>query len=217
MGFDFAEIWRSLPLLLDGMGISLLLTALAIAGGLSLGTVLAVMRLSRLRVVRAGAATYVVLFRSLPLLLLIFWFYFLIPLWLGHPIAGFDAALIAFVLFEAAFFCEIIRSGIGSVRQGQIMAGLATGLSYVAVMRSIILPQALRNMVPVLLLQCVNLFKSTSLVYVVGVRDFLTAAEIVGTRDHQLSEFYIFAALVYFTLCFAAARFVKRLERRYAQ
>ncbi|MFI4980621.1 MAG: amino acid ABC transporter permease, partial [Nevskiales bacterium] len=158
------------------MQTTFLLTVFSLVGGLTLGMLLAVLRLSRAKPIALAAASYVNLIRALPLLLLIFWFYFLVPLWLGRPVGGFTSALIGFVLFEAAYFCEIIRSGIQSVRRGQIMAGLGTGLTYGQTMRAIVLPQALRNMLPLLLTESINLFKGTALVYVVGVRDFLTAA-----------------------------------------
>lgn len=211
-----AYLRSTLPLLWQGMQVTLLLTALGIAGGLSLGAFLAVLRLSRARLLARGAALYVTFFRSMPMLLGIFWFYFLMPIWLGHPIDGFDAALLGFILFEAAYFCEIIRAGIQSVRRGQILAGLASGLTRGQTMRTIVLPQALRNMLPVLLTQSINLFKGTALVYVVGVRDFLTAADIIGTRDNQLIAMYSLVAVVYFIMCLAASLLARQLQRRYA-
>jgi glutamate/aspartate transport system permease protein len=214
--FDLAYLLSTLPLLWDGMEVTLWLTLLGIVGGLALGTVLAVMRLSRTKALAFAATGYVTFFRSIPLLLGIFWFYFLVPLFLGHPVGGFYAALVGFVLFEAAYFCEIIRSGIQSVRRGQILAGLASGLTYRQTMGSIILPQALRNMLPVLVTQSINLFKGTALVYVVGVRDFLTAADIIGTRDNQVIAMYCLVAVVYFTLCLSASLFANLLRRRYA-
>jgi len=214
--FDLTYLMSALPLLWDGMEVTLLLTLFGVGGGLALGAVLAVLRLSRAKPLALLAAGYVTFFRSIPILLGIFWFYFLVPLWLGRPVGGFYAALIGFVLFEAAYFCEIIRAGIQSVRRGQILAGLASGLTYRQTMRTIVLPQALRNMLPVLLTQSINLFKGTSLVYVVGVRDFLTAADIIGTRDNQIIEMYCFVAVVYFLLCYAASLLAGRLQRRYA-
>src|SRR5262245_31183351 len=198
------------------MQVTLLLTLFGIALGVALGALLAVARLSGIRPLAAAAGGYVDLLRLLPLLLIIFWVYFLLPLWLGRPIGGFTSALASFVLYEAAYFCEIIRSGIQGIRRGQINAGLASGLTYGQTMRAIVLPQALRNMMPLLMVQCVNLFKSTSLVYVVGVRDFLTAADVIGTKDNRLIEMYGFVALVYFVVCFLASLAAGRLQRRYA-
>jgi len=214
--FNLDYVAGALPLLWDGMQTTLLLTVLSLIGGLTLGMLLAVLRLSRVKSVALAAASYVNLIRALPLLLLIFWFYFLVPLWLGRPVGGFTSALIGFVLFEAAYFSEIIRSGIQSVRRGQIFSGLATGLTYGQTMRAIVLPQALRNMLPLLLTEGINLFKGTALVYVVGVRDFLTAAGIIGTRDNTLVPMYCLVAVVYFLLCLAASLSVGRLQRRYA-
>ena len=198
------------------MQVTLLLTLFGIVLGVALGALLAVARLSGIRPLAVAAGAYVDLLRLLPLLLIIFWVYFLLPLWLGRPIGGFTSALASFVLYEAAYFCEIIRSGIQGIRRGQVNAGLATGLTHGQTMRAIVLPQALRNMMPLLMVQCVNLFKSTSLVYVVGVRDFLTAADVIGTKDNRLIEMYGFVALVYFVVCFLASLAAGRLRRRYA-
>ena len=205
-----------LPLLLDGLETTFLIWIISLAGGLALGVVLAVLRLSRSRVVASFAGTYVNVMRALPLLLLIFWFYFLVPLMVGRPVGGFTAAVIGFIVFEGAYFCEIVRSGIQSVRRGQMLAGLASGLTERQAMRFIVLPQALRNMLPVLLTEAINLFKSTALVYVVGVRDFLTAAGIIGTRDNNLVDLYVLVAITYFVLCLGASRAVGRLKRGYA-
>lgn len=210
------EIAAAVPLLWDGMQVTLELTAIGLSGGLLLGVVLAVLRVSRVPPVAFVAGLYVEVVRAVPLLLLIFWFYFLVPLWLGRPVGGFVSASIGFVLYEAAYFCEIIRSGLQSVRRGQLAAGLASGLTYRQAMRLVVLPQALRNMLPVLLNQCISLFKSTALVYAVGVRDFLTAAGVIGTRDNDLVQIYLLAAAVYFVLCFGASRLVMRMQRRYA-
>jgi glutamate/aspartate transport system permease protein len=205
-----------LPLLLNGLQTTFVIWVLALVGGLTLGIVLAVLRLSRSRPVAWLAGAYVNVLRALPLLLLIFWFYFLVPLIVGRPVGGFASAVIGFVLFEGAYFCEIVRSGIQSVRRGQVLAGLASGLTERQTMWSIVLPQALRNMLPVLLTETINLFKSTALVYVVGVRDFLTAAGIVGTRDNNLVELYLLVAAVYFVLCLTGSIAVGRLKRGYA-
>lgn len=205
-----------LPLLWDGMQVTLLLTALSLAGGMLGGIVLAVLRVSGVRPVAWAAALYVNLLRAVPLLLLIFWFYFLMPLLLGRPVGGFVSAVIGFVLFEAAYFCEIIRAGLQSVRRGQVQAGLASGLTYLQTMRTIVLPQALRNMLPVLLTEAISVFKGTALVYVVGVRDFFTAASVIGTRDNTTVELYLLVAVVYFVLCLTASLLAGRLQRSYS-
>lgn len=221
--FDFDVIERSMPYLWEGMLFSLGLTFLSMIGGIVLGTLLALMRLSSFTVLNAPAGGYVNLTRSTPLILVIFWFYFLVPLAMkklsgdayATGIGPFYSALIAFTMFEAAYYCEIIRAGIQSVPRGQTDAAFALGLTYGQAMRRVILPQAFRNMVPILLTQGIILFQDTSLVYVVGLTDFMGAASKVAQRDGRLVEMYLFAALVYFLLCFSASYVVKRLQVRY--
>ena len=212
-GFDFNVIWDNLPFLWEGLQLSLLLTVLAILGGIVLGTLLALMRLSGFLPLSLFASGYVNLIRSIPLILVIFWFYFLVPLAIGRPIGSFYSALIAFVLFEAAYYSEIIRAGIQSVRKGQVHAGQATGLGYWQIQRFIVLPQAFRNMIPILVTQGIILFQDTSLVFVVSLRDFMTVSSIVARTEGRLVEMYVFAALVYFVICFAGSLFVRRLQK----
>ena len=223
--FDFDVIYRSLSyVLLEGLRLTLILTALATLGGLVLGTLLALMRLSSNKVLSWISATYVNVFRSLPLLLVIFWFYFLVP-YIGQWVTGssrpmqvgaFYSALITFILFEAAYFAEIMRAGIQSISKGQVSAGYAIGLRYSQVMRYVVLPQALRNMSPVLLTQSIILFQDTSLVYVLSVTDLLGAASKIAQRDFRIVEMYLFAALVYFVISFAASQLVRALRKRIA-
>ena len=212
--FDIDVIVRSLPYLWDGMKLSLLLTGLAAAGSILLGTILALMRLSGIKPLQWIGAVWVNFFRSLPLLLVIFWFYFLVPLIVQGQVDAFQSALIGFVLFEAAYFCEIMRSGIQSISRGQAWAGYALGLRYSQTMRFIVLPQAFRNMLPVLLTQTIILFQDTSLVFVVGLADFMTSAVTVAQRDSRLIELYVFAAAVYFLMCYGASLYVKFLQKK---
>jgi len=223
--FDFEIIGRSLGyLFFEGMRFTLTLTFLAAIGGVILGTGLAIIRLSGGRVLSAVAAGYVNLVRALPLVLVIFWFYFLVPYlgqWLtgsSRPIhvGGFASALITFIVFEAAYFSEIMRAGIASIPRGQAAAGLALGLTPLQSMRYVILPQVFRIMLPVLLTQTIVLFQDTSLVYVLSITDFLGAASKIAQRDGRLVEMYSFAALVYFVVSFAASRGVQRLRARIA-
>jgi len=222
---DLDVITRNLPYLFgQGLMFTLRLTVLAAAGALMLGTMLALMRLSANRLVSGLAAGYVNGMRTLPLILIIFWFYFLVPYIAGwvmqaqRPIAvgGFTSALITFVLFEAAYFCEIIRAGIQSIASGQAQAGYALGMRYGQVMGSVILPQAFRNMTPLLLMQVIIIFQDTSLVYVLSLTDFLGAASNIAHRDGRLVEMFVFVALVYFVLSYTASRLVRRLERHLA-
>lgn len=223
--FDFDVIWRSLPYLFyQGMTFTVMLTALATAGGIVIGTLLALMRLSGVPVLTLPAAAYVNLMRSVPFVLMIFWFYFLVPYigqWITRAaqplqVGAFASCLITFTLFEAAFFCEIMRAGIQSIPRGQMAAAQALGMTYPTTMGYIVLPQAFRNMVPVLLTQTIILFQDTSLVYVIAVTDFLGAASKVAERDGRLVEMYTFAACVYFVISFAASRVVAHLQRRIA-
>jgi glutamate/aspartate transport system permease protein len=182
------------------------------------------MRLSGYRLLGRVAGAYVDFMRSLPLVLVIFWFYFLVPYigqWLtgaSRPIhvGAFASSLITFTMFEAAYFSEIMRAGIQSIPRGQVAAAQALGMTYPTVMGYIVLPQAFRNMVPVLLTQTIILFQDTSLVYVISVTDFLGAASKVAERDGRLVEMYTFAALVYFIVSLAASRAVAHLQRRIA-
>jgi glutamate/aspartate transport system permease protein len=214
--FDWGVIVRALPFLWEGMKISLLLTAAGIAGGIVFGTVLAMLRLSPVRPLAVCAGLYVNTFRSLPLILVLFWFYFLMPLAVGRPIGALPSAVTAFILFEAAYFCEIIRAGMMSVPRGQVFAAKATGMTNLQVLRLIVLPQAFHAMAPVMLTQSIVMFQDTSLVYVITLRDFMTAASVVANRDGRVIELYCFAAAVYFAISFAASLAVRASRRRVA-
>jgi glutamate/aspartate transport system permease protein len=223
--FDFDVIRRSLSyLFIDGMTFTLTLTSLATLGGIVFGTLIAMMRLSGLWLLSRIAGLYVDLMRSLPLVLVIFWFYFLVP-YIGQWLTGasrpvrvgaFASSLLTFTLFEAAYFAEIMRAGIQSISKGQPAAASALGLTYGQTMRYVVLPQAFRNMLPVLLTQTIVLFQDTSLVYVLSIPDFLGAASKVAQRDGRLVEMYLFAAVVYFAVSSIASFGVRRLQARIA-
>jgi glutamate/aspartate transport system permease protein len=225
MGFDLEVITRTLPFTIGtGMVFTLMLTLLAGVGGLALGTLVAVLRMSGNRVLELAMTGYVNLVRSLPLVLVIFWFYFLVP-WVMQWITGsrrpvqvgaFNSALITFVVFEAAYFSEIVRAGMNAVPRGQTAAGMAIGLRPWQVQRYVVLPQVFRAMLPVMLTQTIILFQDTSLVYVVGLIDFFGAANQVAQRDGRLVEMYVFVAAVYLVLCFTASRGVRVLQARLA-
>jgi glutamate/aspartate transport system permease protein len=215
-GFDFHIVFHSIPFLAKGMGLTLLLTVLGIAGGLVFGTVLALARLAPFKVLSFAAGSYVNFFRSMPLILVIFWFYFLVPLVLGQEIGAFQSVLIAFIMFEAAYYCEIMRAGIQSVRVGQAYAGEALGLTYPQNMRYVVLPQAFRNMIPILVSQAIVLFQDTALVYVVGLSDFLYSADIIANSENRLMEMYITVAIVYFALCSWGQFQVRNLQKKFA-
>jgi glutamate/aspartate transport system permease protein len=223
--FDFGVISRNLPYLLQvGMTFTLTLTALVVLGGVVFGTLLAMMRLSSFRPLSIVATAYINLMRSVPLVLVIFWFYFLVP-YIGAWIIGanqpvkvgaFLSSVITFTMFEAAYYAEIMRAGIQSIPRGQVFAGYALGLNYWQTMGKIVLPQAFRNMLPILLTQTIVMFQDTSLVYVLSITDFLGATSKVAERDGRLVEMYLFVALVYFIMCIAGSYRVRLLQRRVA-
>ena len=215
--FDTSVIFDNMHFLIEGMKLTLILTLIAIGGGLVLGTLLALARLAPFKPLSFIAGSYVNFFRSMPLILVIFWFYFLVPHIVGRPVGGFYSVLVAFVMFEAAYYCEIMRAGIQSVRKGQIYAGQALGLTYAQNMRYVVLPQAFRNMVPILMTQAIILFQDTSLVYVVGIKDFLVSADLVANRENRILEMFTTVALVYFVICLSGSLLVKRLQRKFAQ
>jgi glutamate/aspartate transport system permease protein len=219
--FDWSSIPQSLPFLWRGMKVSLAITAVAIAAGIVWGTVLAMMRLSGKRPLSWFAVGYVNLFRSVPLVMVLLWFFLIVPQFLQNLFGLSRAtdmrlisAMVGFSLFEAAYYSEIIRAGIQSVSKGQMAAAAALGMTYGQSMRLVVLPQAFRNMVPLLLTQAIILFQDTSLVYVSALADFFGAAYKVGDRDGRIVELLLFAGAVYFILCYGASYAVKRLQRR---
>lgn len=216
MTFDFTFFSGSLlqTYVLQGLLFSLQLTVLASCGGLVLGTVLALMRLSDRPLFHWPATVYVNGMRSIPLVMVLLWFFLLMPFLLGRPIGAEISAVITFIAFEAAFFCEIVRSGIQSIPKGQTSAALALGLSQQQTLRWIVLPQALRNMTPILLTQVIILFQDTSLVYAIGAYDMLKGFEIAGKNSGRPVEAYLAAALIYFLICFSLSQLVRHLQQR---
>ena len=223
--FDFDVIQRSIPYLFkEGMVFTLTLTGLAMVGGIVFGTLLAMMRLSSIKPLSVLASGYVNVMRSVPLVLVIFWFFFLVPYigaWLTGAkqpvqVGAFLSAVITVTMFAAAYYCEIMRAGIQSIPRGQVWAGYALGLDYWQTMGRIVLPQAFRNMLPVLLTQTIILFQDTSLVYVISATDFFGAASKIANRDYRLVEMYLFVALVYFVVSYGLSTLVKRLQDRIA-
>ena len=220
--FDWSSIPGALPFLWDGMKISLVITSQAVVVGIVWGTILAMMRLSSIKTLSWFAAGYVNLFRAVPLVMVLLWFFLIVPRFveslLDFP-PGSDlrlsSAMMGFALFEAAYYSEIIRAGIQSVPKGQIAAASALGMNYAQAMRLVVLPQAFRNMVPLLLTQAIILFQDTSLVYVSALADFFGASYKVGDRDGRLVEMLLFAGAVYFVICFSASQLVKRLQKKY--
>ncbi len=202
--------------ILKGLGFSIMLTIIATIGGVVFGTILALMRLSGKKFLMVPATIYVNGMRSVPLVMVILWFFLLVPLLIGRPIGAELSAIVTFVAFEAAYFSEIMRAGIQSIPRGQVYAGQAVGMTYGQNMRLVILPQAFRNMLPVLLTQTIILFQDTSLVYAIGAYDMLKGFEVAGKNFGRPVEAYLAAAVLYFIICFSLSWFVKRLHKKIA-
>lgn len=201
---------------LKGLYFSIELTLIAMFGGIVLGTLIALMRLSSKRWLVLPAQGYVDLFRSIPLVMVILWFFLLIPKLIGHSIGGAASAIITFTFFEAAYYSEIMRAGIQSVSRGQVSAGYAVGMTYAQCMKLVVLPQAFRNMLPVLFTQTIILFQDTSLVYAVGEYDLLKGFEVAGKNYNRPIETYLLAAVVYFVICFSLSMLVRQLQKKIA-
>jgi glutamate/aspartate transport system permease protein len=223
-GLEFDVIARTWPYLLKGFQYTIQLTIVAAIGGVIWGTLLALARLSSIKWLSMLAAGYVNLMRSIPLLLVIFWFYFLMPI-IIQGITGADrppqfgadrSAYITFIMFEGAYFCEIMRAGIQSISKGQVGAAYAVGLNYRQAMQLVVLPQAFRNMLPILLTQTIILFQDVSLVSLLNVTDFVGAAVKIAQRDSRVVEMYLVVAIVYFVMCFGLSYLVKILQKKIA-
>ena len=199
-----------------GLIFSIQLTVIATVGGMIVGTVLALMRLSGKPWLVMPATIYVNTMRSIPLVMVILWFFLLIPLMIGKPLGVNLSAIITFIAFEAAFFSEIVRAGIQSIPRGQVYAGQALGMSYAQNMRLVVLPQAFRNMIPVFMTQTIILFQDTSLVYAIGAYDLLKGFEIAGKNFGRPIETYLLAAVTYFLICFTLSRIVRRIQQKVA-
>lgn len=218
MNLDFAFLnWGVVSsFIVKGLLFSVQLTLIAMVGGIVLGTVLALMRLSGKKWLELPAAAYVNTMRSIPLVMVILWFFLLIPMLIGRPMGAEISAIVTFTLFEAAYYSEIMRAGIQSVPRGQVQAGYAVGMTYAQTMKLIVLPQAFRNMLPVLLTQTIILFQDTSLVYAIGAYDLLKGFEVAGKNFNRPVETYLVAAVVYFIICFSLSMIVKRLQKKIA-
>lgn len=209
--FDWSVIG---PFVTKGFIFSIWLTIVATIGGIVLGTILALMRLSGKPWLDLPAAAYVNTMRSIPLVMVLLWFFLLIPFAIGRPLGAETSAVITFIAFEAAYFSEIVRAGIQSIPRGQIYAGQAMGMTYGQNMRIVILPQAFRNMLPVFLTQTIILFQDTSLVYAIGAYDMLKGFETAGKNYGRPVEAYLLAAVVYFVMCLALSYAVRRLQQK---
>ncbi len=216
LDFSFIDAQVVSGYIVKGLIFSFELTLVAMLGGIALGTLLALMRLSGKQALVIPAAAYVNTMRSIPLVMVILWFFLLIPLLIGRPLGAEISAIVTFTLFEAAYYSEIMRAGIQSVSRGQVQAGYAMGMTYAQTMQLIVLPQAFRNMLPVLLTQTIILFQDTSLVYAIGAYDLLKGFEVAGKNFNRPIETYLIATVVYFVICFSLSMAVRRLQARIA-
>lgn len=211
---DWSVIATHLPFLMKGLWMSVKLATLVVFFSFPLACVIAVGRISSRSWIRYPSAIFVNIMRSNPLILIVFWFFFLVPMIIGKPVGDFASVMIGFIVFFSAYFTEIIRSGIQSVGRNQIQAGLSTGLTYFQTMRMIVLPQALRNMMPALITECVIVFQGTTIAYVVGLREFLNSTFLITEVTLRPAELYTFAAIVYFVVCFAGSSLARKMEKR---
>lgn len=214
MDLDWGILVRNWPLLLSGFGNTLRLALLAIGFSFLLGVLAGALRLSAHPLLHYPAVIYIEFIRGVPLIMVIFWFYFVSPILAGRPLDNFTSALIAFIVFEGAYLAEIVRAGIQSVPVGQVQAAVSTGLSQAQTLRHVVLPQAIRNMVPALVTRFIVLFMDTSLAYIIGFRELTRVARIIAEREFRAFEVYTFIAVVYFVCTYAMSRVAQRLERR---
>ena len=219
---DLGVIWRNLPfLMIQGFlgfgnfaGGTLRLAIPAIILGFILGIFIGIGRLAPQRWIRVPATLYVEFFRGVPLVMVIFWIWIVVPIVLNRSIPEYSVALAAFVIFEAAYLGEIVRAGIQSVPRGQVEAATAVGLTGTQTMRSVVLPQALKNMIPSLVTQFIVLFKDTSLASIIGFMDLTKAAQVVNNREIRPFELYLFIAVVYWICTYSMSRYARHLEKR---
>ncbi|MBY0414613.1 MAG: amino acid ABC transporter permease [Bdellovibrionales bacterium] len=216
MNLDFSFFTSQVvtDFILKGLSFSIQLTIVSVIGGMILGTLLALMSLSENKWISRPAAIYVDLMRSIPLVMVILWFFLLVPMIIKKPIGAEMSAFITFILFEAAYFAEIMRAGIQSVSRGQVQAGYALGLTYSQCMRYVVIPQALRNMLPVFMSQTIILFQDTSLVYAIGAYDLLKGFEVAGKNYNRPVETYLIAAVVYFVICFSFSKLARIVQKK---
>ncbi|MFQ5839098.1 MAG: amino acid ABC transporter permease [Candidatus Methylomirabilales bacterium] len=214
MELDFTIIIENWRLLLSGFGNTLRLALVAIVLSFGLGVVAGALRLARHPLLHYPAVLYIEFIRGVPLIMIIFWFYFVSPIIVGRPLDNFTSALIAFIVFEGAYLAEIVRAGIQSVPVGQIDAANSTGMNHVQTMRYVILPQAIRNMIPALVTRFIILFMDTSLAYIIGYRELTRAAKIIAEREFRVFEVYTFIAVVYFICTYSISLVSRRLEAR---
>ncbi|WP_312524678.1 amino acid ABC transporter permease [Paracoccus sp. (in: a-proteobacteria)] len=215
MTFDWSIIWSSLPLLAKGAGVTIIMTVLTMVLAVPLGIMLAMMRESRLRLVSGAATVYVELMRNLPIILVVYWAFYVLPIMSGIAFSPFATGLVALVANNAAYNSETFRAGIKSIRKGQMEAGLALGMSEWEAFRKIVLPQATRRVMPMLATAWVTLFKDTSLVSVIAVGDLAHTAMQIRSQSFRVIELLTAMAAIYWLLGYPQAKLVDWIHRKY--
>jgi polar amino acid transport system permease protein len=219
MGYqwDFSPIWRNFPALLEGLANTVLLSAWSIALGLAIGLALALLRLSPSRLAEIAAVAVIEFYRNTPPLVHFFWFFYGLPIVIGVSLGPFLAALLALSIQSGAFFAEVIRGGIVSIEPGQWEAGRALGMSEPRLMRRIILPQAVRRMVPPLMERSFELVKTTALAATLAYGELIYRAMVVASQSYRPLETYSAVAALFFTLLLVASLVMRRIEARLAR
>lgn len=212
--WHFEALWGYRWLFLWGTGVTVALTFAVVVLGLVMGLVAGIASMSRFRIVRWVAWFYVEIFRLTPLLVQLLWFYYGLPILLGIEMTAITASVLTLSLYGGSFYAEVIRGGIVSIEPGQTEAGLALGMTPGAVMRRIVLPQAIKRMIPPLMNQSIIQFKNTSLVSILAVPDLLYQGQSAAMETYRPLEVYTAIALIYFVVLLPATAIVKQSEKR---
>lgn len=210
----FDAVARNIYFLLGGFGVTLQLTACALAGGIALGALVGLGRISRNKWIYQPVTLYVNLLRNIPLILVIFWFYFVMPIIAGRPLNPFLSAVISFIIFEATYFGEIFRAGYQSISRDLISAAYSTGLTYPQTARHILVPIAFRRMLPSLITQSIVTFQDTSLAFVIGLQEFVRRTSIVDNLEVRSIQLFGFVAIIFFIFCFIGSRISRHFEEK---
>ena len=210
----FDAVTRNFMYLMGGFGVTLQLTFFALAGGILLGMLVGLGRISRNKWVYYPVTLYVNLIRNVPLILVIFWFYFVMPILAGRPLNPFTSAVISFIVFEATYFGEIFRAGYQSISKDQISAAYSTGLTYSQTARYILIPIAFRRMLPSLITQSIITFQDTSLAFVIGLQEFVRRTSIVDNLEVRSIQLFGFVAVVFFIFCFTCSKISLHFEEK---
>jgi len=210
----FDVVARNINFLMGGFLVTLKLTAFALGGGIILGMLVGLGRISRNAWVYQPVTLYVNFIRNVPLILVIFWFYFVMPIIAGRPLNPFLSAVISFIIFEATYFGEIFRAGYQSISRDLINAAYSTGLTYGQTARFILVPIAFRRMLPSMITQSIVTFQDTSLAFVIGLQEFVRRTSIVDNLEVRSIQLFGFVAVVFFIFCFIGSKISRHFEEK---